>query len=89
MLFGDDPEEMSPQERLDEIAVILVVGYLRLRKRGVEHAASPGTFTENPLDCSERPMHLCENGLTGRDPMPTEVGRWRPRSQSRWTHSGT
>ena len=75
MDFLDDPEEMTPEERLDEIAAVLAVAYLRLRNRGVEHAARPGAFTENPLDCSERPMPLCENWLTGRDPVPTEVGR--------------
>jgi hypothetical protein len=73
--FLDDPEEMTPGERLDEIAAILAGGLVRLRKRGVEHAASPGTFTENPLDCFEPTMPLCDNGLTGRDPVPAEVGR--------------
>ena len=63
---------MTAGERLDEIAAIFPVGYLRLRKRGVEHAADPGTFTENPLDCSGAPMPLCDNGLTDRE--PTEVG---------------
>jgi hypothetical protein len=66
--FLDDPEEMTPEERLDEIAAVLAVGYLRLRNRCVEHAARPGAFTENPLDCSERPMPLCENGLSQRNP---------------------
>jgi hypothetical protein len=71
--FLDDPEGMTPEERLDEMAAILAVGFLRLRKRGVAHAASPGTFTENPLDRFEPPMPLCVNGLPGGEPARVEV----------------
>ena len=28
----DDPEDMAPEERFDEIAMILATGYLRLKK---------------------------------------------------------
>ena len=69
MLLDDDPEEMTPDARLGEIACILAAGCLRLRRY------DSATFTENPLDCSDPPMPLCDNGLTGRDPVPTEVGR--------------
>jgi hypothetical protein len=59
----DDPEEMTPELRLREIAVILAAGYLRLRR---SHGST--AFTENPLDCSRPPMALCDNGLAGGDP---------------------
>jgi hypothetical protein len=62
MEFLDDPAEMTPEQRLAEVASILAAGYLRCR-----------TFTENPLDCSGAPLPLCDHGLTGREPAPTEV----------------
>ena len=64
MDFLDDPAEMTPEARLAEIAAILAEALVRLRKRSIEHAASPGTFTENPLDCSDPPMPLCDNSAT-------------------------
>ncbi len=33
MFCLNDPEEMTPEERLQEIAGILAIGYLRLKKR--------------------------------------------------------
>ncbi len=33
MFHLDDPEEMTPDERLQEIAGILAIGYLRLKKQ--------------------------------------------------------
>jgi hypothetical protein len=68
MNFRDDPAEMTPEDRLREVTAIFAAGYLRLRTRGVELAAGPSTFTENPLDCSGPPMAVCDNGLTQRDP---------------------
>jgi hypothetical protein len=56
MLFEDDPSEMTPEQRLAEIASILAVGYLRLRR----HDSAP--FTENPLDCSGPPMAVWRCG---------------------------
>jgi hypothetical protein len=58
--FFDDPEEMTPEQRLAEVAGILAAGWLR----------RPPTlpFTEKRLDCSAAPMPLCVNGLTQRDP---------------------
>ena len=41
MEFLDDPDEMTPEQRLAEVAAILAAGILRL-------------FTEKPLDCSGR-----------------------------------
>ena len=40
MPFQDDPEEMTPEQRLGEVAAILAAGWLRC------------PFTEKPLDCS-------------------------------------
>ena len=63
MDFLDDPEDMTPEQRLAEVAAILASAWLR------------HPFTEKPLDCSATPMPLCVNGLTGRDPAPVEVSR--------------
>jgi hypothetical protein len=61
MPFEDDPEEMTPEQRLAEVAAILATAWLRR------------PFTEKSLDCSAAPMPLCVNGLTGREPAPVEV----------------
>jgi hypothetical protein len=65
MDFQDDPEEMSPEQRLAEVAAILAAGWLR----------RPLTlpFTEKRLDCSAAPMPLCVNGLPCREPAPLEA----------------
>jgi hypothetical protein len=63
MEFLDDPEEMTPEQRLSEVACILAAGYIRLR-RSRDSAPS----AENPLDCSGAPMALCDNGLERADP---------------------
>ena len=60
MAFEDDPDEMTPEQRLAEVAAILATGWLRR------------PFTEKPLDCSTAPMPLCVNGLAGREPAPVE-----------------
>ena len=64
MPFEDDPDEMTPEQRLAEIAAILAAAWLR----------RPPTlpFTEKPLDCSAAPMPLCVNGLTDREPARAE-----------------
>ena len=64
MDFLDDPEEMTAEQRLAEVAAILAAGYLRSRTR---------PFTENPLDCSDAPMPLCDDGLTDGEPAPVEA----------------
>jgi hypothetical protein len=60
MDFLDDPAEMTPEQRLAEVAGILAAGWLR----------RPLTlpFTEKPLDSPAAPMPLCVNELTQRDP---------------------
>jgi hypothetical protein len=50
MDFLDDPEEMTAEQRLTEVAALLATGYLRLKTR---------PFTENPLDSLDAPMPLC------------------------------
>ena len=50
--FLDDPAEMTPEQRLAELASILAAAWLR------------HPFTEKPLDCSRAPMAVSENGLT-------------------------
>jgi hypothetical protein len=67
MLFADDPADMSPEQRLAEVAAILSMAWLR----------RPHTlpFTEKSLDCAAAPMPLCVNGLPGREPAPVEVSR--------------
>ena len=56
MPFEDDPDEMTPAQRLAEVAAILATAWL------------PHPFTEKPLDCPAVPMPLCVNGLTEIDP---------------------
>ena len=41
-----EPVDLSPHQRLTEIAVILATGYLRARSRNLP----PRPLTENPLD---------------------------------------
>ena len=61
MEFLEDPGEMTPEERLAEVAAILAAGWQRRSRSAVP-------FTEKPLDCSAAPIPLCVNGLTQRDP---------------------
>jgi hypothetical protein len=78
MDFLDDPDEMTPEERVAEIAAILAAGYLRLRSphRTLALDAIPAPpSTENPLDCSGEPLPLCDEGLTDGESAPVEVGR--------------
>jgi len=75
MDFLDNPEEMTPQERMEEVAAILAAGYLRLRSHQAAPAPSnePPPFTEKPLDCSGGPRPLCVEGLTDGESAPAEV----------------
>jgi hypothetical protein len=54
MAFLDDPEEMTPEERLDEIALILAAGDLRFGKRAVELSAGPSGASRNGHTSSQR-----------------------------------
>jgi hypothetical protein len=75
MDFLDDPEEMTPEDRLAEVVAILAAGYLRLRQSPSMPATdleSPPS-TAKPLDCPGEPLPLCDEGLTDGEPAPTEV----------------
>ena len=61
MDFLDDPEEMTPEERLREIAAILAVGYLRLRSR--DPVLAP-TSADKRLDVPGQPSRSLADGLT-------------------------
>ena len=63
MSFEDDPQEMTPEQRLADVAAILARAWLR------------HPFTEKPLDCCASPMPLCVNGLPDREPVPVDVAR--------------
>ena len=65
MDFLDDPAEMSPSERLSEVAAILAAGYLRLR-RHPELAAAPET-AESRLDTPGEPRPPLDDGPGGPD----------------------
>jgi len=56
----DRPDEMTPEQRLREVAAILATGYLRLR----------ATESDKPLDCPAPPKRPL--GLTVTE---TEVGQ--------------
>jgi len=77
MDFLVDPEEMTPEERLEEVAAILAVGCLRWLRLRAEHAGAPDSppSTEKPLDSSGTPRPLCVEGLTEREVAAEEVSR--------------
>ena len=60
MGFLDDPEEMTAEQRLAEVAAILAAGILRL-------------FTEKRLDCPRPSAPVLDEGLTPGEAAPTEV----------------
>jgi hypothetical protein len=71
MAFHDDPEEMTPEQRLREVASILAAGCLRLRASPQPALGpdSPNSFTDKELDVSGHPRPPVDNGLTARDPV--------------------
>jgi len=75
MDFFDDPSEMSPEQRFQELAAILASAHLRVPPFRPRTASGPmwGPFTEKELDSSGAPLPLCDEGLTDRDPAPMEV----------------
>jgi hypothetical protein len=78
MDFIDDPEDLTPEERTAEIAAILATGYMRLRGHVPQLAndAIPAPpSTENPLDCSDDRVPLCDEGLTDGESAPVEAER--------------
>lgn len=66
MAFANDPSDpanMTPEERLAEVAAILGEGVLRLRRRAavpgdIPHANNPPESEQNGLDdCAETRLH--------------------------------
>ncbi|MBU1700159.1 MAG: hypothetical protein KJ831_08415 [Candidatus Eisenbacteria bacterium] len=75
MDFLENPEDMTPEERLRELASILAAGYLRLRTRQSELSSpeNSNSFGDKELDVSGDPSLPLDNGLTDRDPVQQEV----------------
>ena len=68
--WGVDPEDMTAEERLREIAAILALGLLRLTSRGRELAggpADPSTSADKRLDVPGQPSGSLAERLTGGD----------------------
>jgi len=63
MYHVDNPEEMSEEERLKEVAAILAKGYLRFKKQlpcPIDSQKLP-LLTEKTLDCSgNKSPHVSE-----------------------------
>lgn len=63
----DDPDQMTPQQRFDEIATILAAGILRLRRHCCATQPTIAANTESDQNClevfGETPLHGA-NGLT-------------------------
>jgi hypothetical protein len=75
MDFLDDPDEMTPEARLREVAAILAAGYLRLRSGGhvlAQEPSGPAAPPDKPLDCVRRPKRPWDRRLTERE---VEVAR--------------
>ena len=77
MDFITDPAEMTPGERLCELAAILAQGYLRFR-RGlpppeIATSAAPPEPTESRLDSRGEPRPPLDPGLTPGQPVGEEV----------------
>jgi len=69
MTNSGNPVEMSPNERLKEVATILARGYLRLKKWNACPAGAPVESPEEPdVHGSEPPSLACEESspLTGK-----------------------
>jgi hypothetical protein len=61
MTNSGNPAEMSPEERLKEVATILARGYLRLKKRNACLASASVESLEEPdVQGSEPPSLPCE-----------------------------
>lgn len=55
MRFLDDPGEMTPEQRLTEIAAILAAGYVQTHCKPELTPTDSTPFTEKPLDMSGTP----------------------------------
>jgi len=70
MPVARDPDDMSPDERVAEVAAILATGYLRQR----QHAGNPASPADKPLDCRDAQGPLCVGRLTGGERVQREAG---------------
>jgi hypothetical protein len=57
MLYYNDPEEMTPEERFKEIAAILAAGYLHLKKRTPYLPDLVSDITQE-ADLPDPPVHM-------------------------------
>ena len=55
MINGTEPERMTAAERLDELAAIFAVGFLRLRSRPGYVPAAHGSAADSSKNLSESP----------------------------------
>lgn len=60
-----DPADMSPEERLDEVASILARGILRLHGRVPGHPGSAENLSESSATCLELPPTPRPDGVAG------------------------
>jgi len=68
MQFLEDPSEMSAEQRLTEIAMILATGVRRVRS--IDTLLGPQespSFPDKGLDVSRPPTRPCDEELTGGD----------------------
>jgi hypothetical protein len=70
MSLARDPDEMSPDARVAEVAAILAAGYLRQR----QCASKPASPAHKPLDCADAQRPSLNGRLTDREPVHEETG---------------
>lgn len=71
MDFITDPDEMSPSEWFSEVAAILALGYLRIRKRPV--LPSPPDSLDSRLDSRGEQRPPLDTGLAPGEASREEV----------------
>lgn len=60
-----DPADMSPEDRIDEVASILARGILRLHGRIPAHPAPPENLPESSRTCLELSAPSRPDGVAG------------------------
>ena len=76
MEFFDDPEEMGAEERVAEIAAIVAVGLLRVRRARSSASPAPdppNTLPDKGLDGLSAGSPPLDEGSTGGEPAPMEA----------------
>ena len=69
MRYPRDPDEMSPDARRAEVAMLLATGYLRQRQYAMKRASS----ADKPLDSLDAQRPSCDGRLTDREPVQQEI----------------